>query len=57
MNPAQAFEAVVETGEELTNRRFGRAAPPRPPNPPRRACTSAARAAPPGDKSESQCER
>jgi len=38
-------EYPPEQEEGLTNRRFGCAAPPRPPNPPRRASTSAARAA------------
>jgi hypothetical protein len=42
---AKAWAAAAQTGEELTNRRFGRTAPTRPPNPPRRACTAAAQAA------------
>ena len=38
------YADVTQTGEELTNRRFRRAAPPQPPKPPQIACTSAAQA-------------
>src|SRR5262249_34228121 len=45
-NERSLLRAVPELRQRkgLTNRRFGRSAPPRPPNPPRRASTSAARA-------------